>query len=50
MAIEGRLQLSSYEKDGEKRYSAEIIADTMQMLDRGGVPEVAAEPVSSVPF
>ena len=32
-AIEGRLQIDSYEKDGEKRYSAEIVADGMQMLD-----------------
>jgi single-strand DNA-binding protein len=35
VAVDGRLQFSSYEKDGEKRYSAEIIADNMQMLDRG---------------
>jgi single-strand DNA-binding protein len=35
VAIEGRLQIDSYEKDGEKRYSAEIVADGMQMLDRG---------------
>jgi single-strand DNA-binding protein len=35
VAIEGRLQIDSYDKDGEKRISAEIVADTMQMLDRG---------------
>jgi len=29
--VEGRLSTSSWEKDGEKRYSTEIIADTMQM-------------------
>ncbi|MBT5953231.1 single-stranded DNA-binding protein [bacterium] len=33
VAIEGRLQFSSYEKDGEKISSAEIIADNLQMLD-----------------
>lgn len=32
--IEGRLQIDSYEKDGEKKTSAEIIADNMQMLTR----------------
>jgi len=35
VAVDGRLQIDSYEKDGEKRYSSEIIADGMQMLDRG---------------
>lgn len=30
--IEGRLQTRSWEKDGVKRYSTEIIADSMQML------------------
>ncbi|MGE4170481.1 MAG: single-stranded DNA-binding protein [Candidatus Margulisiibacteriota bacterium] len=33
VAIEGRLQLESYEKDGEKQSMAEIVADTFQMLD-----------------
>ena len=31
--IEGRLQTSSYEKDGEKKYSVDIIAANLQMLD-----------------
>ena len=30
--IEGKLQTRSWEKDGVKRYSTEIIADSMQML------------------
>lgn len=34
--IEGRLQIDSYEKDGVKRISAEVIADNMQMLERKG--------------
>ena len=34
IAVDGRLQIDSYEKDGEKRYSAEVVADGMQMLDR----------------
>ncbi|MBT3260615.1 single-stranded DNA-binding protein [bacterium] len=34
VSIEGKLQISSYEKDGEQKTSAEIIADNMQILDR----------------
>ncbi len=35
--IEGRLQTRSWEQDGIKRYSTEIIASEMQMRDgRGG--------------
>jgi single-strand DNA-binding protein len=35
--IEGRLQTRSYEQDGVKRYTTEIVASEMQMLDsRGG--------------
>ncbi|MBT5856641.1 single-stranded DNA-binding protein [bacterium] len=36
VAVEGRLQLDSYEKEGQKIYTSEVIADTMQMLDRAG--------------
>lgn len=36
VAIEGRLQVDSFEKNGERRTSAEVVADNMQMLDRGG--------------
>jgi len=35
VAIEGRLQVDTYDKEGEARTSAEIVADNMQMLDRG---------------
>lgn len=31
--IEGSLRTRSYEKDGQKHYSTEIVADQMQMLD-----------------
>lgn len=34
VAVEGRLQLDTYEKDGEKRTSAEVVADNVQMLER----------------
>ncbi len=35
--VEGRLQTRSWEQDGVKRYTTEIVANEMQMLDsRGG--------------
>ncbi len=34
VSIEGRLQIRTYEKDGEKRTFAEVVADGMQMLGR----------------
>ncbi len=35
--IEGSLRTRSYDKDGQKHYATEIVADQMQMLDsRGG--------------
>src|SRR5690606_2121772 len=38
--VEGRLQTRSWEQDGVKRYTTEIIASEMQMLDgRGGSNE-----------
>jgi len=33
IAIEGKLQVRKYEKDGEKRSITEVIASNMQMLD-----------------
>ena len=35
VCIEGRLQFDSYTKDGETIQTADIVADNMQMLDRG---------------
>ncbi len=35
IAIEGRVQINKYEKDGEERQMVEIVADNVQMLDRG---------------
>jgi single-strand DNA-binding protein len=33
IAIEGKLHINKYEKDGEKKFFTEIVADNMQMLD-----------------
>lgn len=34
--IEGRLKYGSYEKDGVKHYTTDIVAENMQMLGGGG--------------
>ena len=33
VAIEGRLQIDNYEKDGEKKQSAGVVADNVRFLD-----------------
>ncbi|MDH5738442.1 MAG: single-stranded DNA-binding protein [Gammaproteobacteria bacterium] len=38
--VEGSLRTRQWEKDGQKHYTTEIVADEMQMLDsRGGAPQ-----------
>tara|TARA_B100000945_G_scaffold255534_1_gene212743 strand:- start:5195 stop:5581 length:387 start_codon:yes stop_codon:yes gene_type:complete len=41
--LEGRLQTRSYEQDGVQKYSTEIVANEMQMLDskNGAAPEAS---------
>ncbi|MEK6557456.1 MAG: single-stranded DNA-binding protein [Candidatus Margulisiibacteriota bacterium] len=58
VAVEGRLQVDSYEKDGKRRYTSEIVADNVQFLSRkDGEQGVAlsaqssgTEPVDDIPF
>src|SRR5450432_3381020 len=39
--VEGRLQTRSYEdKDGQKKYSTEVVADEVMLLGRGDAPGV----------
>ena len=40
VCIEGRIQTSSWEKDGDKRYSTEIIASNMKMLGSRNSAEI----------
>ena len=51
--VEGRLQTRSWEQDGVKRYSTEVVANEMQMLDSRGSAsqdfsgsQIAAEPAA----
>jgi len=41
--LEGRLQTRSFEQDGVQKYSTEIVANEMQMLDskNGAAPEAS---------
>jgi single-strand DNA-binding protein len=45
--VEGRLQTSSYEKNGEKRYSTDVIADNVVLA--GGRREDSAQPQAASP-
>ena len=42
IAVEGRVQVNKYTKDGEDKEMVEIVGDNVQMLDRGN-PESAIE-------
>ncbi len=37
--VEGRIQTSSYEKEGEKRYRTEVVATNVLLNGRGGAQE-----------
>jgi single-strand DNA-binding protein len=41
--IEGSLRTSSYEKDGQKHYRTDIVANEMQMLDSRGSQNAGAQ-------
>ena len=48
--IEGKLQTREWEKDGEKRYTTEIVARDMQMLGGKGEPKQSDNPNDDIPF
>ena len=48
MYVSGRMTTRSYEKDGEKRYSTEIVADQMQMLGHSKSSEQKKEQVTTL--
>ena len=45
--IEGRLQIDSYEKNGVRVYTSEVVADNMQMLERKGTMTDNGAPAQS---
>lgn len=49
--VQGRMQTRSWEKDGVKRFSTEIIADRIQLLgSKSDRPASSHEPDSGEPF
>lgn len=48
IAIEGRLQIGSYQKDGVMRSTAEVVADNMQMLEKRSGGEYTPAAVTSM--
>jgi single-strand DNA-binding protein len=47
--IEGRLETRSYEKDGSKRYSTDVVADRVVFLGGGGEKRDGAPPPEQQP-
>jgi len=43
IALEGRIQTSSYEKDGRKHYTTEVVAESVEFAESKKVEEKAQE-------
>lgn len=43
IAVMGRIQTGSYEKDGKKYYTTDVIADRIEFLDKKETPEKKTE-------
>jgi single-strand DNA-binding protein len=55
MYVSGRMTTRSYDKDGEKRYSTEVVADQMQMLGHAKgetkiTPKAEDDDSDTIPF
>lgn len=51
VVVEGKIETRSYEKDGEKKYVTEIIADSVKRLNKreGNATESMAKPNTNAP-
>ena len=49
VAVSGRLQIRTYEKDGQKRYITEVVASEVKFLDYGKKGEKSADKASDGP-
>ena len=49
VAVSGRLQIRTYEKDGQKRYITEVVASAVKFLDYGKKSEKPANKRSDGP-
>ena len=51
VGVTGRIQTGSYEKDGRKIYTTDVIADRVEFLDRGNSnSETYSQPEVNNPF
>lgn len=50
VAVEGRIQTGSYEKDGQKIYTTDVIADNVQFLESKGQSQNREENVTPSDF
>ena len=54
VAVEGRIQVTTFEKNGEKRIFTEVVADNIQMLgrrsDEVGITPTTSAVAEEVPF
>ena len=49
VAIQGRLQTGSYEKDGRKVYTTDVVADRVEFIDWGDNTQRAASSNNEIP-
>ena len=49
VAVCGSIQSRSYEVDGQKRYSTEVVADDVEFLSRGGADAQGADDIERAP-
>ena len=50
VGIQGSIQTGSYEKDGRKIYTTEVVADRVEFLDKASEGQSAKPSTSSSPF
>ena len=50
IAVEGRIQTGSYEKDGQRVYTTEVVADNVQFLESKGQSQNRSDDVSPADF
>ena len=51
VGVTGRIQTGSYDKDGKRVYTTDVIADRVEFLDKGnGSSENYTQPDTSTPF
>ena len=49
IAIEGRIQTGSYEKDGKKVYTTDIVAESLEFVEKKEAPNPSNDDFVSIP-